>query len=65
MFTELNTFRRMVACLQVCVAAAIHSRMVYLSILPVSSVSAILLQIRLAISNLDPRPARLASNWDQ
>lgn len=28
------------------------------------SISAILLQIKLAISNLDPKPARLASNWD-
>ncbi|KZT05739.1 uncharacterized protein LAESUDRAFT_726677 [Laetiporus sulphureus 93-53] len=33
--------------------------------LPSYSISAILLQIKLAISNLDPRPARLASNWDQ
>ncbi|EMD36029.1 hypothetical protein CERSUDRAFT_156784 [Gelatoporia subvermispora B] len=28
------------------------------------SISAVLLQIKLAISNLDPRPARLAANWD-
>jgi ubiquitin-conjugating enzyme E2 Q len=28
-----------------------------------NSISAVLLQIRLAISNLDPRPARLAQNW--
>ncbi|KAI0073974.1 hypothetical protein K474DRAFT_119925 [Panus rudis PR-1116 ss-1] len=33
--------------------------------LPSYSIPAILLQIRLAISNLDPRPARLASNWQQ
>ncbi|EKM50995.1 uncharacterized protein PHACADRAFT_151428 [Phanerochaete carnosa HHB-10118-sp] len=32
---------------------------------PAYSISAVLLQIRLAISNLDPRPARLASNWDR
>ncbi|KAI0824358.1 hypothetical protein BC628DRAFT_1379076 [Trametes gibbosa] len=32
--------------------------------LPSYSISAILLQIKLAISNLDPRPARLASNWN-
>ncbi|RDX46333.1 hypothetical protein OH76DRAFT_1407058 [Lentinus brumalis] len=32
--------------------------------LPSYSISAILLQIKLAISNLDPKPARLASNWD-
>lgn len=32
--------------------------------LPSYSISAILLQIKLAISNLDPRPARLAQNWD-
>ncbi|EJD40876.1 hypothetical protein AURDEDRAFT_115746 [Auricularia subglabra TFB-10046 SS5] len=31
--------------------------------LPSYSISAILLQIKLAISNLDPRPARLAQNW--
>lgn len=29
------------------------------------SISAVLLQIKLAISNLDPRPARLANNWNQ
>ncbi|GAA5925491.1 uncharacterized protein JCM15063_005038 [Sporobolomyces koalae] len=29
------------------------------------SISAVLLQIRMAISNLDPRPARLASNWNE
>lgn len=29
------------------------------------SISAVLMQIKLAISNLDPRPARLAPNWDQ
>lgn len=28
------------------------------------SISAVLLQIKLAISNLEPRPARLAQNWD-
>ncbi len=28
------------------------------------SISAILLQIKLAISNLDPKPARLSPNWD-
>ncbi|KAI0086019.1 hypothetical protein BDY19DRAFT_962578 [Irpex rosettiformis] len=33
--------------------------------LPSYSISAILLQIKLAISNLDPRPARLAANWDR
>ncbi|KAJ3535766.1 hypothetical protein NM688_g6931 [Phlebia brevispora] len=32
--------------------------------LPSYSISAVLLQIKLAISNLDPRPARLAQNWD-
>ncbi|THH27905.1 hypothetical protein EUX98_g6282 [Antrodiella citrinella] len=32
--------------------------------LPSYSIPAILLQIKLAISNLDPRPARLAANWD-
>lgn len=31
---------------------------------PAYSISAVLLQIKLAISNLDPRPARLARNWD-
>ncbi|KAI9060756.1 hypothetical protein FKP32DRAFT_1613420 [Trametes sanguinea] len=31
--------------------------------LPSYSISAILLQIKLAISNLEPRPARLAQNW--
>jgi ubiquitin-conjugating enzyme E2 Q len=29
-----------------------------------SSISAVLMQIKLAISNLDPKPARLASNWN-
>ncbi|KDQ51732.1 hypothetical protein JAAARDRAFT_497248 [Jaapia argillacea MUCL 33604] len=33
--------------------------------LPSYNIPSILLQIRLAISNLDPRPARLATNWDQ
>jgi ubiquitin-conjugating enzyme E2 Q len=33
--------------------------------LPSYSISAVLLQIKLAISNLDPRPARLANNWNQ
>ncbi|KAI0750412.1 hypothetical protein C8Q74DRAFT_1309949 [Fomes fomentarius] len=32
--------------------------------LPSYSISAILLQIKLAISNLDPKPARLSPNWD-
>ncbi|KAF8190600.1 hypothetical protein K438DRAFT_1831354 [Mycena galopus ATCC 62051] len=32
--------------------------------LPSYSISAVLMQIKLAISNLDPRPARLASNWN-
>ncbi|TFY60148.1 hypothetical protein EVJ58_g5335 [Rhodofomes roseus] len=32
--------------------------------LPSYSISAILLQIKLAISNTEPRPARLAQNWD-
>ncbi|KAI0703481.1 hypothetical protein BC835DRAFT_1028647 [Cytidiella melzeri] len=32
--------------------------------LPSYSISAVLLQIKLAISNLDPRPARLASTWN-
>ncbi|KAI0628025.1 hypothetical protein C8Q77DRAFT_1151557 [Trametes polyzona] len=31
--------------------------------LPSYSISAVLLQIKLAISNLEPRPARLAHNW--
>ena len=29
------------------------------------SISAVLMQIRLAISNLEPRPARLARNWNE
>ncbi|EIN06501.1 hypothetical protein PUNSTDRAFT_115057 [Punctularia strigosozonata HHB-11173 SS5] len=33
--------------------------------LPSYSISAVLLQIKLAISNLDPRPARLANDWDR
>ncbi|KAJ7120629.1 hypothetical protein C8R43DRAFT_1151577 [Mycena crocata] len=33
--------------------------------LPSYSISAVLLQIRMAISNLDPNPARLARNWQQ
>ncbi|TBU25270.1 hypothetical protein BD311DRAFT_764945 [Dichomitus squalens] len=32
--------------------------------LPSYSISAVLLQIKLAISNLDPKAARLAPNWD-
>ncbi|KAJ7127952.1 hypothetical protein C8R44DRAFT_979448 [Mycena epipterygia] len=32
--------------------------------LPSYSISAVLMQIKLAISNLDPRPARLAANWN-
>ncbi|KAJ6632300.1 hypothetical protein B0H10DRAFT_1865630 [Mycena sp. CBHHK59/15] len=32
--------------------------------LPSYSISAVLLQIKLAISNLDPKPARLAENWN-
>ncbi|KIM73751.1 hypothetical protein PILCRDRAFT_99249 [Piloderma croceum F 1598] len=32
--------------------------------LPSYSISAVLLQIKLAISNLEPRPAQLARNWD-
>ncbi|KAJ6506730.1 hypothetical protein C8R45DRAFT_1090408 [Mycena sanguinolenta] len=32
--------------------------------LPSYSISAVLMQIKLAISNLDPRPARLAGNWN-
>lgn len=32
--------------------------------LPSYSISAVLMQIRMAISNLDPRPARLAQNWN-
>ncbi|KAJ7579700.1 hypothetical protein C8J56DRAFT_963387, partial [Mycena floridula] len=32
--------------------------------LPSYSIPAVLLQIKLAISNLDPRPARLAQNWN-
>ncbi|KAH9475092.1 Ubiquitin-conjugating enzyme E2Q-like protein 1 [Psilocybe cubensis] len=31
--------------------------------LPSYSISAVLMQIRLALSNLEPRPARLASDW--
>ncbi|CAK5263224.1 unnamed protein product [Mycena citricolor] len=31
--------------------------------MPTYSIPAVLMQIRLAISNLDPRPARLAPNW--
>lgn len=30
---------------------------------PAYTISAVLLQIRMAISNLEPKPARLASNW--
>lgn len=33
--------------------------------LPSYSIPSILLQIKLAISNLDPRPAKLATNWQQ
>ncbi|KAH6905576.1 hypothetical protein BKA70DRAFT_1372977 [Coprinopsis sp. MPI-PUGE-AT-0042] len=33
--------------------------------LPSYSIPAVLMQIKLAISNLDPRPARLAQNWQQ
>jgi len=33
--------------------------------LPSYSIPAIIMQIKLAISNLDPRPARLAPNWTQ
>ncbi|KDR71552.1 hypothetical protein GALMADRAFT_253891 [Galerina marginata CBS 339.88] len=33
--------------------------------LPSYSISAVLMQIRLALSNLDPRPARLASDWNR
>ncbi|KAF7297153.1 UBIQUITIN-CONJUGAT-2 domain-containing protein [Mycena indigotica] len=33
--------------------------------LPSYSIPAVLMQIKLAISNLDPRPARLAPNWNQ
>ena len=32
--------------------------------LPSYSIPAVLLQIKMAISNLDPKPARLAQNWD-
>ncbi|KAJ7757963.1 hypothetical protein B0H16DRAFT_1314107 [Mycena metata] len=32
--------------------------------LPSYSISAVLMQIKLAISNLDPKPARLAHNWN-
>jgi len=32
--------------------------------LPSYSISAVLLQIKLAISNREPRPAQLARNWD-
>ena len=46
---------------------AIHSSDAYLSFsgwLPSYSISAVLMQIKLAISNLDPRPARLAPRGD-
>ncbi|TFK51185.1 hypothetical protein OE88DRAFT_1658981 [Heliocybe sulcata] len=33
--------------------------------LPSYSISSVLLQIRMAISNLDPRPARLDQHWDR
>ncbi|KAF9060333.1 hypothetical protein BDP27DRAFT_1339817 [Rhodocollybia butyracea] len=33
--------------------------------LPTYNIASVLLQIKLAISNLDPRPARLAANWNQ
>ncbi|KAJ2925630.1 hypothetical protein H1R20_g11464, partial [Candolleomyces eurysporus] len=33
--------------------------------LPSYTIPAVLVQIKLAISNLDPRPARLAKNWEQ
>ncbi|TCD64374.1 hypothetical protein EIP91_004205 [Steccherinum ochraceum] len=33
--------------------------------LPSYSIPAVLLQIKLAISNLDPRPGRLSSDWDK
>jgi ubiquitin-conjugating enzyme E2 Q len=29
------------------------------------SISAVLMQIRLALSNLEPKPARLASDWNR
>ena len=32
---------------------------------PVYTISAVLLQIRMAMSNLDPRPARLDAQWQQ
>ena len=32
--------------------------------LPSYSIPAVLLQIKMAISNPDPKPARLAQNWD-
>jgi len=33
--------------------------------LPSYSISAVLMQIRLAISNLEPKPARLSGDWDR
>ena len=33
--------------------------------LNIPSISAVLMQIRLAISNLEPKPARLASDWNR
>ena len=40
------------------------SKVLFLGWLPSYSIGAILLQIKLAISNLDPRPARLSPQWD-
>jgi len=33
--------------------------------LPTYSIAAVLLQVKLAISNLDPRPARLSADYDR
>lgn len=30
-----------------------------------NSIAAVLMQIRLALSNLDPKPARLAQDWNR
>ena len=42
-----------------------HHMMFALGWLPSYTIPAVLMQIKLAISNLEPRPARLASDWQR
>ena len=56
------TDSRVASQLQVRFVSAENPSLVH-NLLP--SVAAILLQIKLAISNLDPRPARLAADWQR